>query len=43
MISIGFAAKATTNIVSKFGDSRPKGTREGKSQRVDLRKIEENV
>ena len=25
MISRGFAAKATTNIVLKFGDSRPKG------------------
>ena len=25
MISIDFVAKATTNIVLKFGDNRPKG------------------
>ena len=40
MISRGFAAKTTTNIVLKFGDSRPKGRG---LRGVDLRKIEEKV
>ena len=38
MIFRGFAAKAATNIVLKFGDSRPKGSG---LRGVDLRKIEE--